>query len=489
MGTAAGKEIHVRDYGSAMWKHKWLTLSAFAGVVAPVISYIIWIQQPTYEATAALMVKVQAWQAELFSGARQITKINVDTEIEIMKSPPVVAAAASMLEAAGLDPERWIRKMTWTRIGETSVVHITAETPSAELSRDIANAVGKNYIDYSRRTMLDTSRATFVWLERQLAEAKARMQRDEQKLQGFRRANPDVSPGTRGEFDDDYHRALMADQMKVQLAGLTAETEMEEYGRLLDQCGVPRPGPPDAEAKVIAFDDKADPEKLALLAALSNSERLAQISADIDATKAAFEQQLKVLGPRHPTILEYGQHLATLQGHYEAAFLAECQKAYIRRRAHLSAMQLTLKQKARELEEYRRKFFHKTNEQLQYAVLQRNVEASRMLHNTVLAKLKEFDLSQGAAEESARFIQRAPVGFLKDPQNGIKIAFATLCGIVLGAGAALLMEYFDTTLKTVADVERTLDLAVLGTLPRAAPAAPAAPGLPEDNSGPLVVLD
>lgn len=479
-------DIHVRDYGSSLWKRKWLVLITMLPVVMPVVVYVKWMQEPTYQSTAALIVKVQGKQAQLFGGARPATKLDVNTEVEIMKSPPVLARAASMLEAAGLDPVRWLRKVDWIRIEKTSVVHITAESPSPELARDIANTIGDGYIEYSRRTTLDTSRSAFVWLERQLADAKARMQRDEQKLHDFRKTNAAAALGSNAEFDNDYHRALLSRHAEVKLAGTAAQTQLDEYDRLLDECGIPKPGPGADEPTTIVFNEKADREKLALLAALSNSERLAGISAQIDAGKAALDEKLKTLQPRHPDVLALRQHVATVERHYKAAFLTECQKGYMERRARLAGLQAMLSDKKRELEEYRQQFFRTTDQQLELAVLQRNVEASRMLYSMVLSKLKEFDLSQGAAQESARFIQRAPLGFLKDPENAIKIAFAVLCGALLGVGVALLVEYFDTTLKNVDDVERTLDLVVLATLP-AVSAAEAAP--PREKADLFVVLD
>jgi len=484
--AAISKETHPRDYGAVVWKHKWPALIALAAVVTPVVVYIIWIQQPIYESTAALMVNVYGGRGGLLPGPMPAATVDVDTEIEKMKSPPVLAGAVSMFEAAGIDPGNWIQRIAWIRVEDTPVVHISAQAPTPELSRDVANALGESYIDYSRRAMIETSRSTLVWLERQMAEARARMRRDEQKLQEFRRAHPEADLGIQSEFDNEYHHALMTAYMQAQLAGSTIESQLEEYGRLLEQCGVPRPGSPGAEAKVLAFDASANPEKLALLAALSNSERLAEISARIDAVKGALKQKLKTLKARHPQVVELRQQLATLQSQYEAAFLTECRKGFLERRARLVGTRATVREKRRELDDYRQQFFRTTDEQLQYMLLQRNVEASRMVHDALLAKLKEFDLVRGAAEEGARFIQRAPLGFLKDPQNGIKVAFALLCGILLGAGAALAAEYFDTTLKSAEDVERTLKLAVLGTLPQATGAPPASKG---DDSDLLVTLD
>ncbi len=51
------------------------------------------------------------------------------------------------------------------------------------------------------------------------------------------------------------------------------------------------------------------------------------------------------------------------------------------------------------------------------------------------------------------------------PSWPLNIAFAFLFGTVLAVGVALLLEYFDTSFRTVADVETRLQLPVLGVIP------------------------
>ncbi len=51
------------------------------------------------------------------------------------------------------------------------------------------------------------------------------------------------------------------------------------------------------------------------------------------------------------------------------------------------------------------------------------------------------------------------------PSWPLNIAFAVLFGLVLGTGAAVLLEYFDTSFRHVTDVETRLKLPVLGVIP------------------------
>ncbi len=51
------------------------------------------------------------------------------------------------------------------------------------------------------------------------------------------------------------------------------------------------------------------------------------------------------------------------------------------------------------------------------------------------------------------------------PSWPLNITFAVIFGAILGVGAAVLLEYFDTSFRNVADVETRLKLPVLGVIP------------------------
>jgi len=59
-------------------------------------------------------------------------------------------------------------------------------------------------------------------------------------------------------------------------------------------------------------------------------------------------------------------------------------------------------------------------------------------------------------------VPRTPVR----PRKTINLAISVLVGLVVGVGVALVIEYFDTTVKTPDDVERYLGLPVIGIVPQ-----------------------
>src|SRR5690606_19846918 len=51
------------------------------------------------------------------------------------------------------------------------------------------------------------------------------------------------------------------------------------------------------------------------------------------------------------------------------------------------------------------------------------------------------------------------------PNWTLNLALATLCGLMVGVGAAALIEYFDTSFRNVADIESKLNVPALGVIP------------------------
>ena len=52
------------------------------------------------------------------------------------------------------------------------------------------------------------------------------------------------------------------------------------------------------------------------------------------------------------------------------------------------------------------------------------------------------------------------------PKKGLSIALGVIIGLVVGVGLAFFIEYLDTSVKTIDDVERTLQSPVLGVIPQ-----------------------
>jgi uncharacterized protein involved in exopolysaccharide biosynthesis len=106
--------------------------------------------------------------------------------------------------------------------------------------------------------------------------------------------------------------------------------------------------------------------------------------------------------------------------------------------------------------------------QLQYTILERNVETNQRLHDTLLAKLKEADITDTMVISNIRIVEDAiKPGSPFKPNKKRNLLLSIIVGLMIGVGLAFLRENFDRTMHTEEDVQRVLGLTVLSVIPKA----------------------
>jgi len=108
----------------------------------------------------------------------------------------------------------------------------------------------------------------------------------------------------------------------------------------------------------------------------------------------------------------------------------------------------------------------KTNQP--YYDAQRDLQQKIKMHDLLYSKLEAEKLDQALPEAS--MVQttdpaepgKAPV----KPNKPVNIALGLIFGLVMGIGLAFFIEYLDTSVKTIDDVERMFQAPVLGVIPQ-----------------------
>lgn len=106
------------------------------------------------------------------------------------------------------------------------------------------------------------------------------------------------------------------------------------------------------------------------------------------------------------------------------------------------------------------------------------LEDEQRLLTTLKLTLRQREIDFQVPKKTIEILNVAePARFASKPNWTLNLVFAAVFGLLLGVGAAVLVEYFDTSFRNVADVETKLKLPVLGVVPFNAEAAKSfAPG-------------
>lgn len=96
---------------------------------------------------------------------------------------------------------------------------------------------------------------------------------------------------------------------------------------------------------------------------------------------------------------------------------------------------------------------------------QRLEDETRLL-TTLKLTLRQREIDFQVPKRTIEILNTAePARFPSRPSWPLNLALALVFGVMLGVGAALLLEYFDTSFRSVGDVESRLKLPVLGVIP------------------------
>ncbi len=97
----------------------------------------------------------------------------------------------------------------------------------------------------------------------------------------------------------------------------------------------------------------------------------------------------------------------------------------------------------------------------------RNVESQQAILDSIYARLKQERIEQGLPRSPVRVIEAAePSNYPAAPNIPLNITLSVLVGGILGIAMAFLLEYLDTSIHKVDDIEKHLKIPVLAIVPR-----------------------
>lgn len=165
-------EVSLVDYLRVLWRRKWLVV---ATVVAAVAVSVFFTSRATRIYSTSSRVLIAATDASVFSSAGYVfpDPSQIDTQIEVVTSPPIAAVVARTLGSSA----RLVSGVSVSNVGATRILQITVRSPSPATAAKAATLYATTYRDYRRTQAIEE----LVSLSRTLADktAQAKNQVDE----------------------------------------------------------------------------------------------------------------------------------------------------------------------------------------------------------------------------------------------------------------------------------------------------------------------
>lgn len=343
------------------------------------------------------------------------------------------------------------------------------------LAARVTERLGTLYIDYNARERGALAEATKEFLVTQLAEARTRLEAQEQKLEQFRERHAGRLPSQ-----------LESNMQAIQSTQLQRQAMVESLARDRDRKLMLERLYNDALVEPV-------PVNFAAVQAAANPATLATMSPQqrLEAERANLGRLQQRLTDEHPDIRRAKQQIADLEKQVAAtpagntpAAVAGVSPEELQRRERISAMRAEIESLDRQV------VFKESEERRMSAVIgeyQTRIEAVPGVESEWLSLSRDYDsvalafkdlLSKSELAKSAVDLENRQVGeqfrVLDAPRvPGHPISPARLIitaaglgiGLLLGLVLAVLLEFRDASFRSEADIEQVLGLPVIALVP------------------------
>ena len=403
-----------------LWRHKArLAISVAAGAILAVA--LAYSQTRIYQARTSLEIQMPN---EDYLGRRQLNPISepgtiqlepfLQTQMKLVQSDTLlgrVGQRVDLAQAPDFNPKPGLaaklrkrltgdsstpkppsaqsivagihNNLTVRLAGQTQVMELLFESSDPKLAAAFVNALAEEYRKESLARIVATTTQTGTLLAGQIAELKSQLQNSEERLQAYVQTNGLVVGDEKESFAETRLRQLQSAMSVAQEARVSDQSKYEMV----------RSATPDALSKVLESDTlRAYRVKLTeLKQKLAEASqvlkpahyKVRQIQAEIDEVEVAFERERSGI-------------LARVRSQYEGSQFREdaLKKDYLQQSGQVSSQM---------------------GKNVRYSALKRDVEASRVLYDAMMQRVKEAGVASATKASNIRIIDPGV-----EPEHSIK---------------------------------------------------------------------
>lgn len=477
---AAGAAPDLVDMGGILrlvWRRKWIVIGAALAAFA--LALVAASQMtPMYTATAQVMLDTR--QQRVTTTEEVVSEIELSdaavlSEVAIIRSNLLlerVVRALGLAEIPEFSSElvapplwrRWLgaeapaeppslarivlemkERLDARQEGISYVISISFTAKEAALAARIANAISQAYIEGQLEERSQATRRATAWLDERVSALKSQVQAAEAAVEAYKAENLALEGGG-------------VEAMQQQLIELSSRLAAARADRL------------GAEARARRVQELVARDGLAAAADVAASALIGTLRE----RRAELQQEAANLATRYGPAHEAVVHVRAQHESVEAALASEVEKYVegLRNEAEIAAIrEQSLAESVRGLEG---RIIEISQSSIQLRQLEREAEALRLVYESLLARVKETRTQEAIAQADARIVSRAdlPEG-PSSPRTKLLAGFGGVMGAALGLAIVFLLEIIANTFRSSAELESSLRLPVLASIPLAAWRQPA----------------
>ena len=450
-------KLHILDYWRIIRVRFVVILLVFL-ITAVTTTVVTFLLPSTYMSLSRISVEKDTSDIApllgMQSGPTAFDPYFIQTEFEKIQSQKVldkVVAKCDLAESLVLGKslnESEARKILEKSIDvrqyrNTSIIELRAYDRKPTKAQEIAQALASEYQDHRSNLQKDRVKKGIESLKTRMEEINTEITSMQSDVDRFR-TELGISDAA-GEESYSIIEPEIVRRYEVEL--ITAKGVLTTQSSLLD--GLKGQSPEELRASILT----AHPD--AQLDALTREFHTGQIT---------LANQSIDLGDEHPRIKGLKKVVATLEGQIDARIKGILAGLELR----VQSSKAQVEQLQRDVEDAKKRESDMREKRREYFNAKRELANTTRIRDTILLRVMQEEVDLELPKESTvEIIDDAdlPIRAVR-PNIPLNISLGVVVGLLLGVGLAFFIEYLDTSVKTIDDVERALGAAVLGVIPQ-----------------------
>ena len=446
--------ISASHYFLVVFRQKWKILGAV--ITCLLLTYLASSRlTPIYEATARIDVDRRAPSGIIGQEASQAAGSDdadqfMATQMELLESDAVLRPVVqrfnlldreNQFDRLAADKARQksdapthLRQLKITRPVNTYILRVSYRSPDAALAADVANAVAQSYLEHTFDIRVRSSAALSAFMERQLDELKAKMERSSLALANFERELNVINP----EEKTNILSARLL-QLNTEYTNAQADRVKKETAYKAMQGG-----------------------SIAAAQVSIQGEDLGKLYERLNQTKQHFADVSSIYGANHPEYRKAANDLAEVQRQFEEMRSNVAQRIetdYREAAAREKMLQSAVAETKAEYDQLNARSF-------EYQQRKREADADKALYSDLERRIREAGINAGFQNSAIRIADLArPADKPVFPRTGLNLLLAFVISAVLAVCGAIFADVLDNTVRDPDQAARALNTTVIGTLP------------------------
>jgi capsular exopolysaccharide synthesis family protein len=319
----------------------------------------------------------------------------------------------------------------------TSILEVSYSHPLPRFAEQVANQIVRSFIDQNVDKRSETSNLARQFIEDQVRETKLKLQQSEKALVDYAQREGITITGS--------ENSLIADNI-ADINKALAEVIQERLGieRLVKQIE-------EGNANTL-------PEVFKSESIQTTKQKIAELEAE-------YQQKLATLKPGFPEMVRLRAQINELKKQVALEVSAIARSTQIQFE-QVKEKEASLKREMADLETRQSEFQQKN---IQYTILKREVDSNRSQYESLIGKLNEAGVGAEMRSSNASIVDPAIVPQQPyTPRLALNLAASIVLFLASSAGVIFIIELLNNTFSVPDQIEKDLNLTVLGIIPSTA---------------------